>query len=221
MNTCPSGATPNAAGDCVCGGGLYLEGNACKKPVTCPARSTWNANSLSCVCDTLGEYLIDGKCAPCKENSYYSAATKQCACSTGFYLIGNECQVCDLRTNYNGLDCQCNLGYFGNRDKCNKCHDSCGTCSSHEANKCLSCSDVSLILQNGYCTKNSPCDPGFYLQSPTEQGSSCQKCTDNCIICDDIFDCQQCAVGYALQKLDIGGQEVHACSEVCGDGIKY
>jgi hypothetical protein len=42
-----------------------------------------------------------------------------------------------------------------------------------------------LVLQNGYCTKNSPCDPGFFIDETNTK--TCQKCSDNCIICDDIF----------------------------------
>jgi proprotein convertase subtilisin/kexin type 5 len=163
VNTCPTGATPDVTGQCICGGGFYLEGNVCKQPVQCPPRSTWNTVTLVCVCDTAGENLIDNTCQKCGENSFYSAATKQCLCSTGFFMIGAQCVLCDPRTKYNGTDCVCNLGYFGNRDLCTKCHDSCATCSGPEANQCQSCSDVSLILQNGYCSKNIPCDPGFFL----------------------------------------------------------
>lgn len=202
-NTCPTGATPDPKGNCVCGGGFYLEGNVCKKPVQCPPRSTWSATALQCTCDVSGEYLIDGVCKKCIANSFYSATSKQCLCSTGFYLVGAECILCDPRTKYNGTDCVCNLGFYGNRDKCNKCHDSCASCSGPEANQCLSCSDVSLILQNGYCSKNTPCDPGFFMGE-----ASCEKCTDNCIICDDIFQCQQCSIGYEIQKLEISGQQV-------------
>lgn len=54
VNTCPSGAFPDNLGNCICGNGYYLEGNTCKKPVSCPPKSTWNANTLACVCDTQG-----------------------------------------------------------------------------------------------------------------------------------------------------------------------
>ena len=43
---------------------------------------------------------------------------KKCACSTGFFMIGGVCTICDPKTKYNGTDCVCNLGYYGNRDKC-------------------------------------------------------------------------------------------------------
>lgn len=219
VNPCPEGASPNALGQCVCGGGLYLEGNVCKKPVACPPKSTWNAANLECVCDTRGEYIIDGQCKRCGENSIFSTRDKKCICSTGFFFIGGECTLCDPRTRYNGTDCVCNLGYFGNRDKCEKCHGTCAICSGPEANQCQACSDVSLILQNSFCSKNNPCDPGFWIDETTEK--VCKKCTDNCIICDDIFQCQQCSLGYEIQKFEIADQTIDACVEICGDGIRY
>lgn len=50
-NPCPSGATPNQAGVCVCGAGFYLDGNLCKKTVACPDKATWDSTKLACVCD--------------------------------------------------------------------------------------------------------------------------------------------------------------------------
>ncbi len=95
-----------------------MEGNVCKKPVACPAKSTWNAATLECVCDAKGQFIINGQCQACGEYAVWNAKEKKCTCSTGFFLIGNVCTVCDPRTRYNGTDCVCNLGYFGNRDKC-------------------------------------------------------------------------------------------------------
>lgn len=194
VNTCPEGAFPDPKGNCSCVGGKYLDGGVCKQPVSCPAQSSWNSSTLECTCDNRSLNLINGSCQRCPSNSMFSTKTEQCICSTGFFNIGGECRTCDPRSRYNGNDCVCGWGYFGNRDKCEQCHASCNTCSGPEANQCLSCSDVSLILQNGFCTRNTPCDPGFFLDETYTQ--TCQKCSDNCIICDDIFECQQCAVGY-------------------------
>lgn len=160
---CPAEAAPDASGRCICSGGKVLQGNQCIQPISCPARSSWNSNTLECVCNTKGEFLLDGQCKACGENSFYSANEKKCVCNTGFFRIGGVCTVCDPRTRYNGTDCECNLGFFGNRNKCEKCHASCSKCTGPEANQCQSCSDVSLILQKGFCSKNTPCDPGFFL----------------------------------------------------------
>lgn len=221
MNSCPTGAVPDNVGLCGCTGGLYLDSasKTCKQPLSCPAGSTWNSNTLNCICSAVGQYVLNGQCKTCGANSFYSAAQQQCVCNTGFFNIGTQCTTCDPRTRYNGTDCVCQLGYYGTRDKCNKCHASCSVCSGPEANQCSACSDVSMILQNGYCTKNSPCDPGFFLDENNTK--TCQKCTDNCIICDNIFECQQCAIGYQTQVFEISGQNISACVEICGDGIKY
>ena len=62
--------------------------------------------------------MINSECKSCEENSFYSVTEKKCICSTGFFSIGGACRVCDPRTTYNGTDCVCNLGFYGNRDKC-------------------------------------------------------------------------------------------------------
>lgn len=87
-NPCPDGAFPDSTGTCVCSSGLYLSNNQCKKPVACPTGSTWNEAKLECQCDIKGQYLIDGRCASCGDNSVYISSSKQCVCVTGFYLIG-------------------------------------------------------------------------------------------------------------------------------------
>lgn len=68
----------------------------------------------------------------------------------------------------------------------------------------------------GYCTKNSPCGFGFFVDN-----GGCSKCLDNCIDCDSIFECRTCGIGYAVKPQTVGGQTVKSCEEICGDGIKY
>lgn len=60
VNACPSGSNPDTNGNCVCSGGYLLQGNACVPPISCPARSTWDAKALQCKCNTKGENLING-----------------------------------------------------------------------------------------------------------------------------------------------------------------
>lgn len=33
INPCPTGASPDSNGNCVCGGGLILRSNTCRKPI--------------------------------------------------------------------------------------------------------------------------------------------------------------------------------------------
>ena len=73
-----------------------------------------------------------------------------------------KCRTCHPNSSYNGSHCECNHGYFGDQDNCEKCHDTCGSCSGVEAHECLSCIDTSYNLENGFCTKGL-CNPGFYF----------------------------------------------------------
>lgn len=214
ISNCPTDASPNPEGVCVCSGGKVFFNGQCIVPTNCPARSTFNSASSSCVCNNRNENIINGVCQPCGDNSVWNK--NQCVCNTGFFLIGAECRTCDPRTKYDGKDCVCNLGYFGNRDLCTPCHKSCSQCTGAEANKCTACSDVSLVLENGYCSKNSPCNPGFFLDNGV-----CTKCLDNCIDCDNVFECKTCAIGYATKTQNVNGQNIVSCEEICGDGIKY
>lgn len=173
--------------------------------MSCPAGSRFNTATSSCVCIDANQNLVNGVCKSCGENSIWSNG--QCVCNTNFFSIGGVCRACDPRTKYNGTDCLCQLGYFGNRDLCTPCHKSCSQCTGSLANQCTACSDISLVLEKGYCVRNSPCDFGFFLDS-----GSCSKCTDNCIDCTNIFECKTCSIGYNTLTQTAAGQSVVSCS---------
>lgn len=80
----------------------------------------------------------------------------------------------------------------------------------------MSCSDVSLVLEKGYCSKNSPCNFGFFLDN-----GQCTKCLDNCLDCESVFECKTCSIGFATKTQTINEQKIVSCDEICGDGIKY
>ncbi len=46
----------------------------------------------------------------------------------------------------------------------------------------MTCSDVSLVLEKGYCSRKDTCDPGSFVGE-----TGCDKCTDNCLICENVF----------------------------------
>lgn len=89
---------------------------------------------------------------------------------------------------------------------CTACHPSCSQCTGPDASQCLSCSDVSLVLQKGFCTKPSPCTFGYFLDN-----TQCVRCIDNCIDCESNFECKTCALGYAEKKLSVSGQDLVNC----------
>ena len=124
------------------------------------------------------------------------------------------CRTCDINTNYNGQDCFCNRGYFGTRDKCNPCHNTCGTCFGNAANQCTTCLDITYTLSGGYCTRGTgPCPIGTYLE-----GTSCQGCSEYCKSCTSLNNCQSCSDGFQLSSINLGGQTLSACMSICGDG---
>lgn len=149
----------SSTGVCVCNLGFYLDGTECKKVVSCPPRSLWDSVKLVCVCKTSGEYLINGSCQTCQQNSVWNGS--QCVCSSGFYLINGTCQQCSPNSQYLRNQCVCNFGYFGNGLTCSACHLTCGTCINSSANGCLTCANASYTLSSTQCI-SSVCDSGFF-----------------------------------------------------------
>ena len=137
-------------------------------------------------------------------------------CRSGFYKINGWCRTCDINSTYNGRDCVCNHGFYGNADKCEKCHASCGSCEGPGANQCKTCSDVSYNLNNGYCTRNAPCPNGLFLNKDT-----CKPCSSYCDTCDSEQVCTKCVTGFQLEEVSYYGQKAAFCSEKCGDGRRY
>lgn len=104
-----------------------MDGGSCKLAPKCPPRSKWNQDKLRCDCSIGGEYMINNVCTSCKDNEGWNG--KECACSTGYFKIDGACRQCDPNSFYARGDCECNLGFYGKgRDKCYKCHGSCGKC---------------------------------------------------------------------------------------------
>lgn len=80
----------------------------------------------------------------------------------------------------------------------------------------MTCSDVSYDLKNGFCTRNSPCPTGLYLDK-----DSCKPCSSYCDTCESEQICNQCVPGFQLEELNYFGQKAAFCSEKCGDGRRY
>lgn len=51
VSNCPSDASPDATGACVCSGGKFWGNNRCNQPSVCPDRSTFNQQTFNCVCN--------------------------------------------------------------------------------------------------------------------------------------------------------------------------
>ena len=127
------------------------------------------------------------------------------------------CRTCDLNSTYNGKDCVCNHGFYGNADKCNQCHPTCGKCSGPGAHECLTCTDVSFDLKNGYCSRNPVCPTGLFLD---EGSKSCRPCSSYCSSCTSDQHCQKCVTGFSVTTLPLS-PPVTFCTEICGDGKRF
>lgn len=75
---------------------------------------------------------------------------------------------------------QCQKHYAMLKNACIRCTDPlCETCLSTDTSHCLSC-------QNKY----------FVRVDPLTGINSCKKCIDGCVVCEDVFSCDQCQFGY-------------------------
>lgn len=215
---CPEGM--ERIGDkCVCKDGYYMEAGICKLVPKCPIRTKWNPNKLTCECSVAGEYMINGACTPCRDNEGWNG--KECACTTGYYKVNGVCITCAPNSFYTGKDCSCNIGFYGDgRNKCNKCHSSCGKCTGPAEDQCTMCSDVSYTFIKkgdcGICTRNSPCPVGLY----NERGE-CKPCSSYCSSCVSESVCKTCISGFQLNEMEYEGTKYSYCVEVCGDGKRF
>lgn len=218
---------------CVCNQNYMLVNGQCLVAVNCPANSYYNTNTLQCVCNVAGQYIIDGTCQACQQFSFWNGTNCVCQtgyilnsglciqncgvnsywngfgciCNTGYYIIGGVCQICDPNSYYSNTQftCICNNGYFGTWNNCTKCDPSCATCSGPTSLQCLTCPS-NTIFSNGTC--RSTCSAGTYLSSTFQ----CLPCDSSCTTCSGPANsqCLSCPANAVL----ING----VCRVNCGAG---
>ena len=136
---------------------------------------------------------------------------------TNYYKINGICQTCDINTFYDGTQCVCNLGFYGDGDKCYKCHETCGKCTGPNFNQCLTCSDVSYTFKNGCCTRGE-CPVSLFYSPVSKQ---CEPCSSNCATCLSEEKCQTCIAGFDLKTMRDAKKDISYCVEICGDGRRF
>ncbi|ELP90009.1 protein serine/threonine kinase, putative [Entamoeba invadens IP1] len=109
---------------------------------------------------------------------------------------GNEC----VKSTLSGC-LQCATGYSINNSTCLQCSENCQTCLSTGCETCL----PNYLLVNNQCVKGdcqdstnnicSFCNNGYYK---TGKEPICNKCLDNCELCNTGETCSKCSVGYIL-----------------------
>ena len=101
-------------GQCRCNNGLPLYNGECKPAHRCPAHSIWNDKAECCICKP-GYRVINGQCSVyqyCGENGYLKYG--QCYCKDNYFWILGACRKCGDNEAFNGVACECYLGYHRN-----------------------------------------------------------------------------------------------------------
>lgn len=167
---CASGTILNEIGQCASCASLFANCNFCSKS--------------ECTDCMAGYYTLNNKnclinCAVTNCNQCVSKDNSRCsACRTGYTLTPQAtCNMllCSPPLSFNGVACICPFQsyYSQNNNLCLPCSDP--ACESCPANQCSACLD------------------GFHLV-----GTSCSKCTDNCLYCTG-DGCMLCTDGFLLE----------------------
>ena len=206
---------------CLCITNYILSNGQCVLAINCPTNSSWNAALLQCVCNFANQYLVNGFCQICQQNSFWNGSAcvcnpgfvssgssciqtcasnsfwngNTCQCNSGFYIIGGTCQLCDVNSIYSNTQftCVCNNGYFGTWNQCSRCDSSCATCSGPGTSQCLTCPS-NLNLVNGNC--RTTCSAGTYVNNLNQ----CLPCDSSCAACSGPGNnlCTSCRTGFTL-----------------------
>lgn len=134
-------------------------------------------------------------CSSCVAGAAVNAANL-CACLTGYFQSGANCNVCphqcatcsvgticntcsDTTTRDATKNCACIEGYFDSGSAvCSKCSALCKTCNA--SNTCTTCfSENNRTLVNGQCV----CATGFYQIVNTDGSLTCGACAPTCTQC--------------------------------------
>lgn len=152
-------------GKCQCNNGLPLYNGKCIEPRLCPLNSHPDKASGCCICND-GYSVINGQCSNyqyCGVNGYVRYG--QCHCNTGYFWILGSCQPCGNNEAFNGVVCECLVGYVRNvNGQCIK-SNFIPTCYENErydtALQACVCADGSQFLR-GKCVVIPACPANAY-----------------------------------------------------------
>lgn len=166
---CPSDQT-YVNGKCQCNNGLPIWQGKCVAPQVCPLNSHPDVNTGCCVCND-GYSVIGGRCSSyqyCGLNGYLKYG--QCYCNDGYFWILGACRACGTNEGYNGVACECYLGFT--RDVNGNCVKSTATPKCYlnerydEVIKACVCIDGTQYVR-GRCLSIPTCPENAYYNSLT------------------------------------------------------
>ncbi|XP_051540724.1 extracellular matrix organizing protein FRAS1-like [Myxocyprinus asiaticus] len=147
-------------------------------------------------CKDPSALLMNGRCLQACPEGFFAQGKDCAACQPSCATCENdfECTACGGSFLLSGRQCvtTCERGLFQDNTRCLSCHDSCSSCQGAGPQDCLTCSEPSNLLKDGFCVTD--CGPGFYAS----QGS-CYACDPSCATCQsDNPSCMSCPPEHAL-----------------------
>uniref|UniRef100_A0A672MQB1 Extracellular matrix protein FRAS1-like n=1 Tax=Sinocyclocheilus grahami TaxID=75366 RepID=A0A672MQB1_SINGR len=147
-------------------------------------------------CQDPSALLMNGRCLQSCPEGFFAQGKFCAACQPSCATCENdfECTACGGFFLLSGRQCvtTCERGLFQDHTHC--CHDSCSSCQGAGPQDCLTCSDPSHLLKDGFCVLD--CGPGFYAN----QGS-CYACDASCATCQPVNPtCMSCPPEHALHQ---------------------
>lgn len=224
---CPNDQT-YVNGRCICNNGQPLYNGQCVAPLLCPLNSHPDKDTGCCVCND-GYSVINGRCSNyqyCGVNGYLKYG--QCYCNDGYFWILGACRQCGSNEAYNGVACECYLGYV--RDYSGLCVVSTATpkCYANERYdatiKACVCIDGTQYLRGKcvtvptcptnahYNSLNCVCNEGYILNN-----GACQVATQSVPTCptNAIFNGVGCTCSIGFYQTSS-----NACT-VCPGGTSW
>ena len=178
--SCQTCIQPGSSNCTSCSAPYYLNKGICL--MDCPSMTFMNNQTRDCS-------DCDQSCENCSDFHNYSCIT----CKTDMFL-----QRSIIPTSCGST---CEEGYYPNISikQCEKCNESCQSCSNY--NNCTKCNSslflhISLI---GNSTCEFSCSIGYY---PNLQTRQCMICNDSCLTCSDSGNnsCISCHEGKYLEN---------------------
>ncbi|KAL4456740.1 hypothetical protein ABPG73_014766 [Tetrahymena malaccensis] len=197
-----------------CVEGYFLNQNQCKQ-CDSSCQQCYGSDPSNCIICQQSDYFIS-----IKQNNI---CVSQCDLTQGQYIdtMYNQkqkyCRVCPsiCQTCTNSTICtSCIQGYYLSTNQCQKCDDSCLSCSGPGVSNCIICSQPNYyisIKQNYQCVQQCDLTQAQYVDITTNlKQKYCKQCQNLCQTCSNSDNCDTCIQGYYMD-----GNVCKQCDSSC------